>query len=73
MKDTVSFPPLPDDDSAVYEGRRLVLNRIDQAWGCDAILSASYDHPDIEYCGLPEHDPFTGKCWDHGPGPLGGL
>jgi hypothetical protein len=30
LTDTVADPPLPYDDSAVYEGRRLILNRIDE-------------------------------------------
>ena len=70
-------PYLPDDDSAVYEGRRLVLNRIDQEWGCDVVVM-SYGGWNLgeptEYCGLPEHDPFTNRCWDHTPGniPHGG-
>jgi hypothetical protein len=59
----ISFPPLPYDDSAVYVGRRRILNRIDQEWPCRAQL------PD-GLCGLPEHDPFTEKCWYHGPGIL---
>jgi hypothetical protein len=67
--DTVADPPLPYDDSAVYEGRRLILNRIDQEWPCSAIIYDGPLHALVkEYCGLPEHDPFTEKCWDHGPG-----
>jgi len=61
--DPVTDPPLPYDDSAVYEGRRLILNRIDQEWPCNAQL------PD-GLCELPEHDPFTERCWYHGPGSL---
>lgn len=64
MHDTVAFPPLPDDDSSVYEGRRIILNRIDQEHGCRAQL------PD-GFCDLAEHDPFTERCWYHGPGPGG--
>ena len=62
---------LPDDDSAVYEGRRRILNRIDEGaeYGCSHII---YDGPlhelQPEYCELPEHDPFTDRCWDHTPG-----
>ena len=68
MQHQDTHPALPDDDSAVYEGRRLVLNRIDQEWGCDAVI---YDGPLVpEHCGLPEHDPFTSRCWDHAPGNL---
>lgn len=64
-------PYLPDDDSAVYEGRRLVLNRIDQEYGCDAIIHDGPLHELVEmYCGLPEHDPFGNRCWDHTPGNL---
>jgi len=60
---------LPSDDSAVYEGRRKVLNRIDQEWGCVHLVM---DSPEAgpDYCGLPEHDPFTNRCWDHTPGNL---
>jgi len=62
---------LPDDDSAVYEGRRLILNRIDQEYGCDCIIARAIADPtQYEYCGLPEHDPFTDRCWDHTPGNL---
>ena len=61
---------LPSDDHNVYEGRRRILNRIDQGWGCDAIVNATFDHPQIEYCGLPEHDPFTNRCYEHTPGNL---
>ena len=61
-------PYLPEDDSTVYEGRRLVLNRIDQGWTCDAIIYDGPLHTLVEqYCGLPEHDPFTNRCWDHTP------
>jgi hypothetical protein len=67
--DTVTDPPLPYDDSAVYEGRRLILNRIDQ-WPDSPVPHAQL--PDnlmrVGLCGLPEHDPFTEKCWYHGPG-----
>jgi len=70
-------PYLPDDDSAVYEGRRKVLNRIDQEWTCDQIIGRQFTGDRTwgpEYCGLPEHDPFTNRCWDHTPGniPHGG-
>lgn len=66
-------PCLPDDDSAVYEGRRKVLNRIDQEYGgCDYVVDSDdyYGHRIVEYCGLPEHDLFTNRCWDHTPGNL---
>jgi hypothetical protein len=70
--DPVTDPPLPYDDSAVYEGRRLILNRIDQEWPCNVIIAISYGGPfnerEKEYCDMPEHDPFTEKCWYHGPG-----
>jgi hypothetical protein len=62
--DTMQY--LPDDDSAVYEGRRLILNRIDQEWGCDARISFLKDGP--EYCGVPEWEPFSNRCYDHTPG-----
>jgi len=67
---TDTQPYLPDDDSAVYEGRRLVLNRIDQEYGCDEVIGISFGTKPhgIEYCGLPEHDPFTNRCWDHTSG-----
>jgi hypothetical protein len=68
LTDTVADPPLPYDDSAVYEGRRLILNRIDQEWQCDEIIGTSHIFHVPDYCGLPEHDPFTEKCWYHGPG-----
>ena len=73
MKDTM--PSLPDDDSAVYEGRRLILNRVDEEVGCTVIVSSHCgggfgEVP--EYCEQPEHDPFTERCWYHGPGsPIG--
>jgi hypothetical protein len=38
LTDTVADPPLPYDDSAVYEGHRLILNRIDEEWPCRAQL-----------------------------------
>lgn len=57
-------PYLPDDDSAVYKGRRFILNRINQEWGCDAFIRT--DHAEYEYCGMPEHDPFTNRCYHHG-------
>lgn len=57
---------LPDDDAAVYWGRRTVLNRIDQEWGCDAVLISS--DPSPEYCGEPEWEPFSHRCYDHTPG-----
>lgn len=56
---------LPEDDSAVYEGRRLVLNRIDQEYGCDKVITYNNYFNGSEYCGLPEHDPFTNRCRDH--------
>lgn len=64
---------LPDDDHAVYEGRRKVLNRIDESaeYGCSHIVWENTDGP--EYCGLPEHDPFTDRCWDHTPGNMTSL
>lgn len=64
MPDTL--PYLPEDDSAVYEGRRLVLNRIGQEWECDFIIMEEEGSP--IYCGFPEHDPFTNRCWDHTSG-----
>lgn len=61
---------LPDDDSAVYAGRVEVLNRIDQEYGCDEIIDMDRNFPygNLEpvYCGLPEHDPFTNRCYHHG-------
>lgn len=57
---------LPEDDSAVYEGRRNVLNRIDQEWQCDHVIAeAGSDGFYPVYCEMPEHDPFTARCWDH--------
>jgi len=66
-------PYLPDDDSAVYEGRRKVLNRIDQEWQCDWTECVN-PFTGYTYCEAPEHDPFTNRCWDHTPGniPHGG-
>ena len=61
-----THPSLPSDDSAVYEGRRLILNRIDQEWGCDAIVAEFYNFP--EYCDTPEWEPFSHRCYDHTPG-----
>jgi hypothetical protein len=66
--DTVTDPPLPDDDSAVYEGRRLILNRIDQEWGCDAVVAYGTRLNITVYCGTPEWEPFSHRCYDHTPG-----
>lgn len=58
----------PDDDMYIERWKVTMLNRIDQEYGCDMIIGFSIDG--TEYCGLPEHDPFTNRCWDHPPGNL---
>lgn len=64
----------PTDDYAIERAHTDALNRIDQEYGCDAIVNVAFDHPQcleiMEYCGLPEYDPFSNRCWDHTPGNL---
>jgi len=57
----------PDDDKYIEQWKITMLNRIDQEWGCDFIIGTTYTmfHNVVEYCGLPEHDPFTDRCWSH--------
>ena len=62
---------LPEDDHSLYTQQIAYLNRIDQEWTCDEVIQfipGTYNEP--EYCGLPEHDPFTNLCRDHTPGNL---
>lgn len=51
-----------------------ILNRIDQGYECDEIVDMDRNFPygylEMVYCGLPEHDPFTNRCWYHTPGNL---
>jgi hypothetical protein len=61
---------LPEDDHSLYTQQIAYLNRIDQEWTCDHQLSWNGEWGVPEYCGLPEHDPFTNRCWDHTPGNL---
>jgi hypothetical protein len=57
---------LPNDDYTLVSQEIGYLNRIDQEWLCVHLVMDSYESgPD--YCGLPEHDPFTNRCWDHTP------
>ena len=68
----VNSDSYPNDDYYIEQWKRTILNRIDREHGCDAIVNVAFDHPQMlevrEYCGLPEHDPFTNRCWDHGAG-----
>jgi hypothetical protein len=61
--DTVTDPPLPYDDSAVYEGRRLILNRIDQEWPCNKIIGSGelWDSPNGGNR-IGEIPVYTGGC-----------
>lgn len=62
---------LPEDDHDLVSQEIAYLNRIDQVWTCDAIIHDGPLYALVEqYCGLPEHDPFTARCWDHTPGNL---
>lgn len=58
----------PEDDCRLQVKRTEILNRIDQEYGCDFILCPHGDGmwTPTEYCGLPEHDPFTNRCYHHG-------
>lgn len=61
----VTFLPLTENEKVK------ILNRIDQEWGCDEIIhDDEYYASGYGYCGTPEHDPFTNRCWDHTPGNL---
>jgi hypothetical protein len=61
----------PDDDKTTEDHKIAYLNRIDQEWGCAAILYYPADpYGQHTYCGMPEHDPFTNRCRDHTPGNL---
>lgn len=65
----VNTDSYPDDDYYIEQWKRTMLNRIDQESGCVHLVMESPEAgPD--YCGLPEHDPFTNRCWDHTPGNL---
>ena len=59
----------PTDDHDRTMGEIKVLNRIDQEWLCTKYLGI-FDDCQPDYCSLPEHDPFTNRCWDHTPGNL---
>jgi hypothetical protein len=56
----------PDDDRYIEQWKITILNRIDQEWPCNQVLISS--DPSPEYCDMPEHDPFSNRCLDHGPG-----
>lgn len=60
----------PLDDYIVEKAKVANLNRIDEAFPCQAIVWSSKAFGN-EYCGQPEHDPFTERCWHHDPN-LGG-
>lgn len=51
----------PTDDYIRTLGEINILNRIDQEWDCD--VKIWHD----EYCGVPEWDPFSGRCAEHSP------
>lgn len=59
---------LPDDDSSVYEGRRRVLNMMDDPGMCTHIVSEDYDTGIQTPCGEDEWNPGTGLCAYHDPG-----
>lgn len=56
----------PDDDHYIEQWKITMLNRIDKEYGCDFILNWNVREGPTEYCGMPEHDPFTNKCYHHG-------
>lgn len=56
----VTFLPLIENEKVK------ILNRIYQEWECDFIIMEEEGSP--IYCGFPEHDPFTARCWDHSSG-----
>ena len=60
----------PNDDYWIEKWKTSILNRMDREWGCDAIVDMS--EPGLFgfpiYCGVPEWDPFTNRCWDHTTG-----
>lgn len=56
----------PTDDHNRTMGEIEVLNRIDQEYGCDRIIGYS-QWSGNEYCGIPEWDPFSGRCAEHSP------
>lgn len=62
MNDCDAYPI--DDDIRVCTEIN-ALNRIDQEWGCDKIVGWCRWSGN-EYCGMPEHDPFTSRCYHHG-------
>ena len=65
---------LPSDDYTLVSQEIEYLNRISQEWTCDEIVGMDrnffYGNLEPVYCELPEHDPFTNRCWDHTPGNL---
>lgn len=60
------------DDFTIQEGRRLILNRIDEEWGCDQVVWMDSNAGPV-YCGLPEWEPFSRRCYDHTPGNMTSL
>ena len=57
----------PTDDYYIEGWEVTQLNRIDQEWGCDVIIETGPMFYENDFCGLPEHDPFTDRCADHSP------
>lgn len=56
----------PEDDYQIQRKRIEYLNRMDDPEGCSAVVAETKDGP--EYCELPEHDPFSHRCYEHAYG-----
>ncbi len=58
----------PDDEYELDLYRIEILNRIDEAVGCTVRLDYGLRSSEPHYCGIPEWEPFSLKCYDHTPG-----